>query len=205
MPQTDVTQPYFFEHFKLADDLRVHVEKRQCVAHRHVKHIGNRLAFVLDFQCFTVVALAVTDWAVNVNRRQKAHFKLDASFTFAGLARTALCIKAKSPRPIASLERCRCSRKYFAKRQHEPGVGCRVRARRFADRALVDLNNLVEIIGSFDFFKIQWLQFGAMQSLFHVPTQRFVNQCRLTRPRHARDRHQSADRKTARNVLEIAP
>ena len=41
LPQTDVAKPHFFEHFKLADDLRVNVEKGQCITHRHIQYIGN--------------------------------------------------------------------------------------------------------------------------------------------------------------------
>ena len=114
---------------------------------------------------------------VNIYRRQKAHFELDTAFSLAGFARAALSIETKAPRPVPALKSRRCCRKHFSQRQHEPRIGCRIGSRRLTNCALVDLNDLVEIIGAFDFLEIKRLKLGAMQTLFHKAAERFVDKC----------------------------
>ncbi|MNJ57607.1 hypothetical protein D3C77_532020 [compost metagenome] len=104
------------------------------------------LALVLDLQGFAVVALALAHVAGHVDVRQKVHFDLDQAVTLAGLAAPALDVEGETPRAIAARTGFRHAGEQFTNGCEQPGVGRRVRARCTADRALVDVDHLVQVL-----------------------------------------------------------
>src|SRR5580765_6882108 len=104
----------------------------------HRQHLIDAAPLVLDLQRFAVVALAVADVALNVDVRQEVHLHLDQAIALARLAATALDVEREAPGPVPALARLLHLREDFADRREQSGIGSRVRARRAADRALVD-------------------------------------------------------------------
>ncbi|MBF0275481.1 MAG: hypothetical protein HQK84_09650, partial [Nitrospinae bacterium] len=51
------------------------LKKLQSLHHCHIKDIGNGLAFIFNFQRFTVVSLTLTKFAGYINIRQKMHYE----------------------------------------------------------------------------------------------------------------------------------
>ena len=78
------------------------------------------------------------------------HLDLDHAVALAGLAAPALDVEGEASRLIAARLGFRQARKPFADRREGAGVGRRIRARRAADRRLVDVDHLVEMFEAVD-------------------------------------------------------
>ena len=76
------------------------------------------------------------------------HLDLDQPAALAILATAAFDIETESPRVVAAYSRRRKLAEQFADRRERAGVGDWIRARRAADRALVDHDRFVELIES---------------------------------------------------------
>src|SRR3546814_2166389 len=78
------------------------------------------------------------------------HLDLDQAVAFAGLAAAALDVEAEAAGLIATRARFRHAGEQFADRREQLRVGCGVRTRRPADRRLVDVDDLVELVNAVD-------------------------------------------------------
>ena len=76
------------------------------------------------------------------------HLDFDQAAAFAIFAAPAFDIEAETPRIVTAHARRRQLREQFADRRKRAGVGDRIRARRSADRALVDHDRLVDLFDS---------------------------------------------------------
>ncbi len=112
--------------------------------------IGDRLSFVLHRQGLVVVAVAAADFAQHVNIRQKIHLDAPLAFALAGFATSAGDVEGESSRLVAALARFRQHGVEIANLGEDSGVGRGIRARRAADRRLVDANDLVDILRAGD-------------------------------------------------------
>ena len=126
------------------------VEERARLLDRHLQHFVDVLALVADLERFAVVALALADVAGHVDVRQEVHLHLDHAVALAGLAAAALDVEAEAARLVAARARFLRAGEQLADRREQPGVGGRVGARRAADRALVDVDHLVEVLQPVD-------------------------------------------------------
>jgi hypothetical protein len=77
---------------------------------------------------------------------QEVHLDLDDAVALADLAAAALDVEAEPARPVAARLGLRQAREPVADRGEGAGVGGRVRARRAADRRLVDVDHLVDVL-----------------------------------------------------------
>src|SRR5690606_35578040 len=98
------------------------------------------------FQGFAVVALALTHVAGYVDVRQEVHLYLDHAVALAGFAAPAFDVEGESSRTVAARAGFRDAGEELADRREQAGVGRRVRARGAANRALVDVHHLVEVL-----------------------------------------------------------
>ncbi|MGH9174093.1 MAG: excinuclease ABC subunit UvrA, partial [Vicinamibacterales bacterium] len=118
--------------------------------YRHVEDVGDRLVLELDLQRLAVVALAVAGIARDIDIGQEVHLDLDDAVALAGLAAPALHVEREAAGLIAARlglgEPC----EPVANGREGPGIGGRVRARRAADRRLVDVDDLVQIFQPLD-------------------------------------------------------
>ena len=112
--------------------------------------LGDVLALVEDLQRLAVVARAVADVAGHVDVGQEVHLDLEHAVALAGLAAPAGHVEREAPGAVAALAGGRHFGEEFADRREQAGVGGRVAARRAADRALVDVDDLVERVQAFD-------------------------------------------------------
>ena len=92
----------------------------------------------------------MTDLAGNEDIRQEVHLDLDDAFTPAGFAAAALDIERESSGHVAPRLGLGQRGEEFPDRGEQSGVGGGIRAWRAADRALIDLDHLVEVFGAFE-------------------------------------------------------
>ena len=64
---------------------------------RHQQYVRDGLAFVLNFQCLTVVSFALANFARNVDVWQEVHLDLQNTVPFTGFTSTSFDIEAKPP------------------------------------------------------------------------------------------------------------
>jgi hypothetical protein len=127
------------------------LEELQRVLDGHVEHLVDVLALVADLQRLAVVALALADVAGHVDVGQEVHLDLDDAVALAGLAAPALDVEAEAAGLVAAGARLLArSGEQLADRCEHAGVGGRVGARRAADRALVDVDDLVDVLQALD-------------------------------------------------------
>ena len=109
-----------------------------------------RLALEQDFQRLAVVALALADVAGDVDVGQEVHLDLDDAVALAGLAAAALDVEGEAPGLVAARLGFGQAGEPFADRRERAGIGRGVRARRAADRRLVDVDDLVDMLQPLD-------------------------------------------------------
>ena len=129
---------------------RHHLEKFERFLDRHVEHVGDRLALEQHLQRFAVVALALADVAGDVDVGQKVHLDLDDAIALAGLAAAAFDVEGEAAGLVAARLGFGQAGEQFADRREGARIGGRVGARRAADRRLVDVDDLVEMLDAFD-------------------------------------------------------
>ena len=103
------------------------------------------LSFHFTAQRRLVVALALADLAGDVDVGQEVHLDLAHAVALARLAAAALHVEREAPRLVAVGARLRRLREHLADQVERLGVRRRVRARRAADRLLVDVDHLVDL------------------------------------------------------------
>ena len=103
-----------------------------------------------DFERLAVVALALADVAGDIDVGQKVHLDLDDAVALAGLAAAALDVEGEAAGLVAARLRFRQAGEPFADRREGAGIGRRVGARRAADRRLVDVDDLVDMLQPLD-------------------------------------------------------
>ena len=146
LAELDVVQADVVEGLELAVDRRDVLEERQRLVDRHVQHLGDVLALVVDLQRLAVVALALADLALDVDVGQEVHLDLDDAVALARLAAAALDVEAEAARLVAAHLRLGRLGEHLADLVEDAGVGGRVGARRAADGGLVDLDDLVDVL-----------------------------------------------------------
>ena len=104
----------------------------------------NGFAFVANFQGFAVVAFALTLVAWHVHIRQEVHFHFDYAIALTGFATPAAYVKTETPRVVTACTGFRYAGEQLTNRGEHARVGCRVRARCTANRALVNIDDFVE-------------------------------------------------------------
>ena len=98
----------------------------------------------MDLERFAVVALALADLAGHVDIGQEVHLDLELTVARAGLAPAAADIEAEAARTVAARFCIGRRGEEVADIVEEICIRCGVGARRAADGALVDADDLVE-------------------------------------------------------------
>ena len=150
LPEADVAEADVVERLQPAADLRDVLEELDGLLDRHVEHVGDRLALEADLERLAVVALAVALLARDVDVRQEVHLDLDLAVAAADLAAPALDVEREAAGLVAARPRLLRLGEQVADDVEQPGVRRRVRPRRAADRRLVDLDDLVELVEAGD-------------------------------------------------------
>ena len=146
----DVAEADAVQQLQLVADARHRLEEVQRLLDRHVEHVGDRLALERHLQRLAVVALALADVAGDVDVGQEVHLDLDDAVALAGLAAAALDVEREAAGLVAARLGLGQAGEPFADRREGAGIGRRVGARRAADRRLVDVDDLVEVLEALD-------------------------------------------------------
>ena len=184
-PIMDVAEPDPLQGHQLVADRRHGAEEIGALVDRHVEHVGDALAAEQHLQRLAVVAPALADVALHIDVGQKVHLDLDDAVALAGLAAPALDVEREPPRQIAARLGLGQPGEPVADRREAAGIGRRVRARRAADRRLVDIDDLVEILDPFERGERRRLLARVVEPLGQRLVQRLDDQGRFAAARHA--------------------
>ena len=142
----DVAKPDLLEHAHLVADSGDRLEQLGRLLDVHVEHVGDRMALELHLQRLAVVARAVADVAGDVDVGQEVHLDLDEAVALARLAPSALDVEAEAAGLVAARLGLGQAGEPVADLGEGAGVGRGVGARGAADRRLVDVDDLVEML-----------------------------------------------------------
>ena len=117
--------------------------------------------------------------------------------------RPPLTLNEKRPGPEAARLGLGQHREQLADEGEQPGVGRRVRSRRAADRRLVDLDDLVELLDPFDRGVRARFVGRAIELARQRAVEDLVDQRRLARSADAGHGRQHAERERHVDVLEV--
>ena len=153
----------------------------------------------MDLQGLAVVALALADLAGDVDVRQELHLDLDDPVALAGLAAAALDVEAEAPGLVAADPGLGRAGEQLPDGPEQADVGGRVGARRPADGALVDLDDLVDVLDALDgIVSAHRLPASPYRSRARRPVEHLVHERALARPGDAGDRDERPQRERAR-------
>ena len=203
LAELDVVEADVVQRLQPPAQLGLLAEELERLLDRHRQHVGDRRALVADVERLAVVALALADLARHVHVGQEVHLDADHPVARARLAAAALDVEREAPRRVAARARLGRERVELAHAREQVGVGRGVRARRAADRRLVDLDHLVELLEPLDRAVRARLEAGAQQPVGERAVDHVVDERRLARARDARDRDEAADRDLDVDVLQV--
>src|SRR5690606_38743435 len=146
----DIAQPDLHQRIHLFANTRDCAEKLLRIFNRHIKYVGYTLVLELDFQCLAIIALALAGLTGDINIRQEMHLDLDQPVALTGLAPAPLDVEAETTGFIPARLRLGQPGKPVADRGKGTGIGGRVRPGRAANRALVNVDHLVQMLESPD-------------------------------------------------------
>src|SRR5271156_3350350 len=146
----NIVEPDVAKSLQLLADGRDRTHELDRVEHRHVKDFRDALALVKDFHGVAVVALAAADFAGDINIGQEMHLDANNAVTLASLAAAALDVEGETPWPVAAHAGIGQLREQFADMSEYACIRRRIRSRRAPDRALIDVNHLVQMLDTLD-------------------------------------------------------
>ena len=203
LAEVNVIEADVAQRFELLPDRRNRTEKLDRVEHGHVEHLGNILALVLNLERVAIVAFAAADLAGDVNVGQKMHLDANDAVALARLAAAALDVERKSPRPVTAHARLGQLRKQLADMGKQTGVSRGIRARRAPDGALIDVNDLVEMLDALE----RLVRTGALAAVIQFLRERAIHrvehQCRFAGTRNAGDAGEDAERNRHGEIAQI--
>ena len=148
LAELNIAKAHFVDRRQLASNRRNVSEELTGLLHRHIQNVANRLTFVGNLKRLTIIALAMTFGALDVDIGQEVHLDLDDAIALAVLAAPTFNIKAKAPWLVAADIRLRRTRKKLANLRKDAGIGGRVGARGAANCRLVDDNCFIKLLHS---------------------------------------------------------
>ena len=149
--------------------------------HGHVEHLRDVFATIGHLEGFTVVALALADLTRRIHIRQEVHFNFDNAISAAGLTASALDIEGEAPRLVATQLGLLGFRKEGTNMVEGARIGCWIGAWGAADWALVNVDNLVDLLSALDgtMLSRHTLVLG-IEKLFQPLVKNFINQGTLS-------------------------
>src|SRR5467141_322485 len=161
------------------------------------------MVLVADSERFGIVAAAPAHFAHHVNIRQKIHFDAAKAVALAGFAAAALDVKAEAAGAVAAFARFRKHGKEIANGREDAGISGGIRARRAADRGLIDFDDFVDVLGA-DNFAVRGGRFGrAIEFLRERAIKNVVDERGFAGTRDAGDDSEQAERQRDVDILEI--
>ena len=157
LSELDVAQSYLLKGRNLLQYCRHSLEELYRLIYRHVEHVGNRFSLVSHFESFAIVALALTNLARHHHVGQEVHLYSLVAISATSLASSALHIKRKSARLVATnLSFGQTNEKAANVGEHACICG-RIASWSSAERTLVYVHHLIYIVQSLDAVAIGFL------------------------------------------------
>ena len=203
LAEPHVAEPDIDERLHLAGDRRLVREELQRLLGRHVEHFGDVLALPRDVERVAVVARALADLARHVDVGQEVHLDLDGAVALARLAAPALDVEREPAGLVAADLRLLGGGEQRADLVEHARVGGRVRAGRAPDRRLVDVDDLVDVLGALDLLVAARHLAGPVDLLHQRRVQDVVDQRALAAAADAGDRDEAPERDLDVDVLQV--
>ena len=191
-PEPDVAQPDLGERAQVAGDRRDGGEEVGRLLDRHVEDLGDGLALVVHLEGLPVEPGPVADLAGHVHVGQEVHLDLQRAVARARLAAPALDVEREAAGQVPAHLRLGRAGEQLADVVPHPGVGGRVRPGGPADRRLVDVHDLVEVLEAGDRPVPARHHARTVQLVGQRRVEDVVDQAGLARPGHPGDGHEAA-------------
>ena len=205
MTDLDIPKTYAHQRIHLLADRRHRLEELLSILNRHIQHIGNRLALELDLERFTIVPRTLARLARHIHVRQKVHLDLDDAIALTGFTTSTLHVEREPPRLISARLCLRQPRKPVANRRKGPGISRRVRTRRPTNRALIDVDHLIQMLKPLDRLARRRRLPCPIQPHGRGFEQGLNRQRRLPAAGHPCHADKLAQRKLGRHILQVVP
>ena len=144
-----------------------------------LEHVRDGVASELDLLDLARVARAVTHLAGHVHVGQEVHLDLDDAVALTRLAPPALHVEAEAPGLVTAHLGLGKAREQIAHVGEHSRVRRRVRPRCAADRRLVDVDSLVQVLEPVDLAVRPRLVLGPVEELGDAPAEDVGDQRRL--------------------------
>ena len=161
------------------------------------------VTFVLDLQRVPVEPKPPTGVAGHVHVREKVHLDLDDAVAVAGLAPSPLHIEAEPSRLVASHPCIRQHGKEVPDVVEDSRIGGRIGSRRSPDRALINADDLVDMVDPVNGLHVSDFPLGVVELLSQGRKEDFIDQAALAGSRNACHTGEGAERNFHPDVLEI--
>ncbi len=149
MAEFDIAEADVQKRLQLWLNLRNVFQQRQGLFHGRVQKFRDRFSFVPDRKCLAIVTSAAANIAEHVDIGKEIHLDAFETIAFARLTTPAFDVEREAPGFITALARLRQHGVQLANRRKQSGVRRGIRSRRAANRRLVDLDYLVDVLQSF--------------------------------------------------------
>ena len=203
LAQTHVAQADVDEGVQVPGDGLDRLEELRGLRNRHVQDLGDGLSLVQHLEGLAVVPGPVAHLAGHVDVGQEVHLDLQRAVALARLAPAALDVEAEAARLVAAHLRLLRIGEQVPDLVEHARVRRRIRPRRAADRRLVDLHQLVQLIQALHAGMAPRHLAGAVELVRHHLGQDLVDQRRLARTGHAGHAGQQPQRKVDVDVLQV--
>jgi len=152
---------------------------------REVQDIGDVFLFISDIQSLLREALALANLTLDINIGQEVHFDLNDPVSPAGFAAAAFNVETETSRFISADFRLGQLAEDIADMAEHAGVGRWIGPGRTADRALIDINDFVDIVHAQNVPVPSWFFFRTVQFLGQAFMQDLFDQRRFARTRNS--------------------
>ena len=187
----------------MAGDGGLMLKVLQGLRDRQVQHFGYVLASESHIQSVAVVAGAMADFAGHIHIGQEVHLNLEGAVARTGFAASAFHIEREAAHLIAPHTSFVGGGEELADMSEDTDVGGGVGARGASDGLLVYVDDLVYVLHAVHAAVQTRRHAGVVYLLHQHSVEDAVDQSALARPRHARDRHEAAERELHIYVLEV--
>ena len=146
LAEAQIAQADFVEHGEFFEQAGLAGKEAQRLLHRHLQHLVDVLALVLDFENPGLVAGAVAVFAGQLDVGQELHFDGHGAVAFAGVAAAAGHVEGEMSGRERKALGLGLGGEELADQIEALDIGDGIGARRAADGGLVDQHNVVEAL-----------------------------------------------------------
>ena len=178
-------------------------KEAQRLLHGHLQHLVDVLALVAHIKGFAVVARTLAHVARHVDVRKEVHLDLEQTIAAAGFAAAALDVEAEAVFLVAAGLGVGRHGKDAAHQIEQTGVRGGVGARRAADGALIDGDDLVQLLYALHAVKLARTRLGTVEHLRQVLVDNLVDEAGLARPAYTCDAAEYAQGQLYVDVFQV--